>query len=60
MEYKTDSDSLPSFVQRKMNTTEVDDFKGMWERVIRPTIMQKYVTVRFNLNNKIRKAYKCK
>ena len=34
-----------------MNMTEVDDFKGLWERVIRPTIMQKYVTVRCNLNS---------
>lgn len=60
MEYKTDSDSLSSFVQRKMNMEEVHDFQGMWERVIRPTIMQKYVTIRCNLNNEIRKAYKCK
>ena len=60
MEYKTNKDSLPSLVQRKMNMTDVDDFKGMWERVIRPTMQQKYVTVRCNLNNEIRKAYKCK
>ena len=60
MEYSTDKDSLPSFVQRKMNMTDVDDFETMWERVIRPTMQQKYVTVRCNLNNEIRKAYKCK
>ena len=60
MKYSTDRDSLPSFVQRKMNMTDVDDYETMWERVIRPTMQQKYVTVRCNLNNKIRKAYKCK
>ena len=60
MEYSTDKDSLPSFVQRKMNMTDVDDYETMWERVIRPTMQQKYVTVRCNLNNEIRKAYKCK
>ena len=60
MDYSTDKDSLPSFVQRKMNMTNVDDFETMWERVIRPTMQQKYVTVRCNLNNEIRKAYKCK
>ncbi len=33
-----------------------DDFKGLWERVISPTIQMKYVTVRCNLNNEVRKA----
>ncbi len=28
-----------------------DDYKGLWERVISPTIQMKYVTVRCNLNN---------
>jgi hypothetical protein len=37
-----------------------DDFKGLWERNISPTIQQKYVTVRCNLNNEVRKAYKSK
>ena len=59
-EYSTDKDSLPSFVQRKMNMTDVDDFETMWERVICPTMRMKYVTIRCNLNNEIRKAYKCK
>ena len=60
MDYSTDKDSLPSFVQRKMNMTDVDDFETMWERVICPTMRMKYVTIRCNLNNEIRKAYKCK
>jgi len=60
MEYKTNKDSLSSFVQRKINMTDVDDFKGIWDRVICPTMHMKYVTVRCNLNNEIRKAYKCK
>ena len=53
-------DSLTSFVQRKMKMEDEDDFKGLWERVISPTIQMKYVTVRCNLNNEVRKAYKSK
>ena len=39
---------------------DVDDFKGLWERAMSPTMQQKYVTVRCKLNNEIRKAYKRK
>jgi hypothetical protein len=53
-------DSLSSFVQRKMNMEDKDDFKGLCERVISPTIQQKYITIRCNLNNEVRKAYKSK
>ena len=60
MAYEDGYDSLSSFVQRKMNMEGEDDFKGLWERVISPTIQQKYVTVRCNLNNEVRKAYKNK
>ena len=60
MAYDDGHDSLLSFVQRKMNMEDEDDFKGLWERVISPTIQQKYVTVRCNLNNEVRKAYKSK
>ena len=60
MAYEDGYDSLSSFVQRKMNMEGKDDFKGLWERVISPTIQQKYVTVRCNLNNEVRKAYKSK
>jgi len=60
MAYDDEHGSLSSFVQRKMNMEDEDDFKGLWERVVSPTIQQKYVTVRCNLNNEVRKAYKSK
>jgi hypothetical protein len=43
-----------------MKMEDKDDFKGLWERATSPTIQQKYVTVRCNLNNEVRKAYKSK
>jgi hypothetical protein len=58
MEYSNDDKSLSSFVRRKMKMDEVEDFQGAWERVICPTIQNKYVTIRCNLNNEVRKAYK--
>ena len=39
---------------------QVDKFKDQWERVICPKIQMKYVTIRCNLNNETRKAYKGK
>ena len=60
MAYEDGYDSLSSLVQRKMKMEGEDNFKGLWERVISPTIQQKYVTVRCNLNNEVRKAYKSK
>jgi hypothetical protein len=36
------------------------EYKGQWERVICPTIQAKYVTIRCNLNNEIRRTYKSK
>jgi DNA polymerase sigma len=60
MAYEDGYDSLSSLVQRKMKMEGKDNFKGLWERVISPTIQQKYVTVRCNLNNEVRKAYKSK
>jgi hypothetical protein len=60
MAYEDDYDSLSSFVQRKMKMEGEDNFKCLWERVISPTILQKYVTVRCNLSNEVRKAYKNK
>ena len=60
MAYDEKGESLSSFVQRKMNMEDEEDFKGLWERVISPTIQQKYVTIRCNLNNEVRKAYKSK
>ncbi len=60
MAYDKKGESLSSFVQRKMNMEDEEDFKGLWERVLSPTIQQKYVTIRCNLNNEVRKAYKSK
>ena len=42
--YEDGYDSLSSFVQKKMKMEGKDNFKGLWERVISPTIQQKYVT----------------
>ena len=41
MAYDKEHNSLSSFVQRKMHMEEEDDFQGLWERVITPTIQQK-------------------
>ena len=60
MEYSDGFESLSSFVQRKMKIEQVEDFSGQWERVICPTIQIKYVTIRCNLNNEVRMAYKGK
>ena len=62
MEYSNDDKSLSSFVRRKMKLDAIDDsdFQGAWDRVICPTIQNKYVVVRCNLNNEVRKAYKGK
>ena len=62
MEYSNDDKSLSSFVRRKMKLEAIDnsDFQGAWDRVICPTIQNKYVIVRCNLNNDVRKAYKGK
>ena len=53
MEYSDKNESLLSFVQRKMKMEQVDNFRGLWERVICPTIQMKYVTIRCNLNNEV-------
>ena len=60
MKYSDAPESLSSFAQRKLKMEEIDDFRGQWERVICPTIQMKYVTIRCNLNNEVRKAYKGK
>ena len=39
---------------------QVVKFKDQWDRAICPTIQMKYVTIRCNLNNEVRKAYKGK
>ena len=60
MEYSEDVNSLSSFCQIKLKMENVGDYGDQWNRVICPTILMKYVTIRCNLNNELRKAYKCK
>ena len=60
MEYSEDENSLSSFARIKLQMENVGDYMGQWNRVICPTIQMKYVTIRCNLNNEVRKAYKCK
>jgi hypothetical protein len=51
MEYDKGQDSFSTFVQGKVQIPEEAEYKDQWERVIRPTIQAKYVTIRCNLNN---------
>jgi hypothetical protein len=60
MTYSKSSESLSLFVRKKMRLAEGVDYREQWERVICPTIQMKYVSIRCNLNNKVRKAYKSK
>ena len=60
MNYSTKPGSLLSFVQKKAKGAEGANYQEQWERVICPTIQAKYISIRCNLNNDIRKAYKGK
>ena len=60
MKYDKGQDSFSTFVQGKVQIPEGADYKDQWERVICPTIQAKYVSIRCNLNNEIRRTYKCK
>jgi hypothetical protein len=60
MEYDKGQDSFSTFVQGKVKILEGAEYKDKWERVICPTIQAKYVTIRCNLNNEIRRTYKSK
>jgi hypothetical protein len=53
MEYDEGQDSFSTFVQGKVKIPEGAEYKDQWERVIRPTIQAKYVTIKCNLNNEI-------
>jgi len=59
MEYREEDDSLSSFTQERLFNGIEHGYEGLWNRVICPTINMKYVTIRCNLNNEVRKAYKC-
>jgi hypothetical protein len=60
MEYDNRPESLLTFVQGKVKFPEGAEYKDQWERVIRPTIQAKYVTIRCNFNNEIQRTYKSK
>jgi hypothetical protein len=60
MNYDEGQDSFSTFVQGKVQIPEGADYKDQWERVICPTIQAKYVSIRCNLNNEIRRTYKSK
>ncbi len=53
MEYDKIQDSFSVFVQGKVKIPEGAEYKDQWERVIRPTIQTKYVTISCNLKNEI-------
>ena len=60
MELSNKLDSLSAFVERKMESSipSSSDYRDLWERVICPTIQNKYVTIRCNLTNDIWTTYK--
>ena len=60
MEYDKRQDSFSTFLQGKVQIPEGAEYKDQLERVICPTIQAKYVTIRCNLNNEIRRMYKSK
>jgi hypothetical protein len=60
MDYDKGQDSFSTFVQGKVQIPEGAEYKDQWDRVIYPTIQAKYVTIRCNLNNEIRRTYKSK
>jgi hypothetical protein len=51
------SDSLSSLVKQKVAIPERADYKRLWERVVIPTIRLKYINMKCNPNNEIKKAY---
>ncbi len=50
------SDSLFSLVKQKVAILERADYKGLWERVVDPTIRLKYINMICNLNNEIKEV----
>ncbi len=62
MDYSEKDDSLSRFFRRK-NTSSIpmlSDYSDLWDRVICPTIANKYITIRCNLSNDIWATYKGK
>jgi hypothetical protein len=60
MGYDKGQDSFSTFVQGKVKISSGAEYKDQWERVICQTIQAKYVTIRCNLNNEIRRTCKSK
>ena len=62
MDYLKKDKSLSSFVKTK-NAASIpmaSDYRDLWDRVICPTIANKYITIRCNLANEIWATYKGK
>jgi hypothetical protein len=55
--YSNRSDSLSSLVKKKVAIPERADYNGLWERVVIQIIQLKYINMKCNLNNEIKKAY---
>ena len=55
-----DEESLSAFVLRHNHKSILHDadYKDLWERVICPVILGKYVSIRCNLANDIRTTFK--
>jgi hypothetical protein len=62
MDFSEKADSLSSFVKQKMGASvpKSSEYRDLWDRVICPTIGNKYITIRCNLTNDIRATYKGK
>ncbi len=60
MEFSNKLESLSEFVERKMESSipSTSDYRDLWERVICPTIQNKYVTIQCNLMNDIWTTYR--
>jgi hypothetical protein len=60
MEFSKKWDSLSAFVKRKMESSipSTSDYRDLWERVICPTIQNKYMRIGCNLMNDIRMTYR--
>ena len=57
-DYQPDKrDSLSSMCLRKLSLPEGSEADDIWERVIMPSIQMKYVNIKGNMNNDLKKIY---
>jgi hypothetical protein len=49
--------SLSAMCLRKLSIPEGSDTEDIWERVIVPSIQMKYVNIKGNMNNDLKKIY---